>query len=151
MNIEPKGLDDDLELLSRHKQLWAQTKVGARLAILARIKDGVNLVAQDWAETAARKKGLAVNAPQVGEEWLSGPYALITYCNALMETLSKVAGNKHLEELPMRELPNGQLAIEVVPHFVWDRLLLSGVRAGRPVVARSPSQASTVHPRRRKP
>lgn len=129
MNIEPNGLDDNLELLSRHKQLWAQTKVGARLAILARIKDGVNLVAQDWADTAACKKGLAVNAPQAGEEWLSGPYALITYCNALMETLSKVAGNKHLEGLPMRELPNGQLAVQVVPHSIWDRLLLSGVRA----------------------
>ncbi|MGB6688352.1 MAG: aldehyde dehydrogenase family protein [Terracidiphilus sp.] len=129
MTIEPNSLDDNLELLSRHKQLWAQTEVGARVAILARIRDDVNLVAQDWAETAARKKGLAVNAPQAGEEWLSGPYALITYCNALMETLSKVAGNKHLDGLPMRELPNGQLAVQVVPHSIWDRLILSGVRA----------------------
>ncbi len=56
MNIEPNGLDDNLELLSRHKQLWAQTSVGTRLAILALIRDGVNLVAQDWAETAARKR-----------------------------------------------------------------------------------------------
>ena len=129
MNIEPNSLDDDLDLLSRHTQLWAETKVGARQAILARIRDGVNLVAQDWAETAARKKGLAVDAPQAGEEWLTGPYALITYCNALMETLSKVTGSKHLEGLPMRELPNGQLAVQVLPHSIWDRLLLSGVRA----------------------
>jgi acyl-CoA reductase-like NAD-dependent aldehyde dehydrogenase len=129
MNVEPNGLEDDLELLSRHKQLWAQTTVEARLAILARIRDAVDRVAQDWAETAARKKGLAVDAPLAGEEWLTGPYALITYCNALMETLSSVAGNRHLEGLPMRELPNGQLAVQVVPHSLWDRLLLSGVRA----------------------
>ena len=129
MNIEPNGLDDDLELLSRNKQLWAQTPVEARVAILARIKDGVNLVAQDWAETAARKKGLAVDAPQAGEEWLSGPYALMTYCNALMGTLSKVAGKTYLEGLPTRDLPNGQLAVQVLPHSIWDHLLLSGVSA----------------------
>ena len=64
----------------------------------------MNLVAQDWAETAARKKGLAVDAAAAGEEWFTGPYAVITYCNALMETLAKVAGNKHLDGLPMREL-----------------------------------------------
>ncbi len=29
----------------------------------------------------------------------------------------------------MHELPNGQLAVQVVPHSIWDRLLLSGVRA----------------------
>ncbi len=129
MNIEPNNLNDNLELLSRHKQLWAQADVGARLSILARIRDDVNLVAQDWVEAAASKKGLAVDAPQVGEEWLSGPYALITYCNALMETLSKVADNRHLDGLPMRELPNGQLAVQVLPHSIWDRLLLNGVRA----------------------
>ena len=28
----------------------------------------------------------------------------------------------------MRELPNGQLAVEVMPHSIWDRLLLNGVR-----------------------
>lgn len=129
ISVETNRLDDDLELLSQHKQLWAETKVGTRLAILARIRDEVNRVAQDWAETAARKKGLALNAPQAGEEWLCGPYALISYCTALIDTLSKIAGNKHLEGLPMRELPNGQLAVQVVPHTIWDRLLLSGVRA----------------------
>ncbi len=129
MNSATTSLDDNLELLSRHKQLWAQTTVAARIAILARIRDGVNLVAQNWAETAARKKGLAVDAPLAGEEWFTGPYAVITYCNALMETLSKIAGNKHLDGLPMRELPDGQLAVEVMPHSIWDRLLLNGVRA----------------------
>ena len=135
MNIEPNfgasyaSFDDALALLDQKKQQWAQTPVEARLAILDRIRDGVNQVAQDWSETAARKKGLDANAPLAGEEWISGPYALMTYCNALMETLSKVAGKAYLKGLPMRELPDGQLAVEVVPHSIWDRLLLSGVSA----------------------
>ncbi len=135
MNIEPDfgtmhaELDAALDLLNRNKQQWAQTPVEARLAILARIRDGVNHVAQNWAETAARKKGLDANAPLAGEEWISGPYALMTYCNALMETLSKIAGKAYLNGLPMRELPNGQLAVKVIPHSIWDRLLLSDVSA----------------------
>jgi hypothetical protein len=129
MTFAPNRLDADLELLNRHKQLWAETSIETRLAILVRIRDDVAKVAQNWAETAARKKGLAVNSPRVGEEWFTGPYALITYCSALIDTLSKVRDDKHLARLPMRELPNGQLAVQVVPHSIWDRLLLSGVRA----------------------
>ena len=135
MNLEPNfdaryaGLDDALERLDRTKQQWAQTPAVERLAILARVKDDLNRVAQRWAETAARQKGLAVDSPQAGEEWISGPYALLAYCNALMQTLSKVAGKKHLEGLKLRELPNGQLAVRVIPHSLWDRLLLPGVSA----------------------
>jgi aldehyde dehydrogenase (NAD(P)+) len=123
------SLDNDLQLLSRHKQRWAQTTIETRITILARIRDAVDRVAQDWAETAARKKGLAINAPPAGEEWVTGPYALITYCNALMDTLSRLPGNRRLQGLPMRELPNGQLAVQVVPYSLSDRLLLNGVRA----------------------
>jgi hypothetical protein len=46
-----------------------------------------------------------------------------------METLSKMDGKKFLNDLPIRELPNGQVAATVVPHSIWDRLLLSGVKA----------------------
>jgi hypothetical protein len=135
MNIEPNfrpsyaGLDDALEPLDRNKQQWTETPTVERLAILARIKEALNPVAQGWAETAARQKGLAVESPQAGEEWITGPYALMAYCDALMQTLSKVAGKKHLEGLKLRELPNGQLAVKVIPHSLWDRLLLRGVSA----------------------
>ena len=135
MNIESHfggtdaSFDDALERLDQAKQQWANTPAAERLAILARIKENLNLVAQGWAETAARQKGLAVESPQAGEEWMSGPYALMSYCDALMQTLSKVAGKKHLEGLKLRELPNGQLAVKVFPHSIWDRLLLKGVSA----------------------
>ncbi len=46
-----------------------------------------------------------------------------------METLSQMDGKKFLNHLKKRKLVNGNLAVKVVPHNIWDRLLLSGVSA----------------------
>ena len=121
-------LDRDLQLLAGNRQRWVQTPVAERIAILAEIKDALMPVAQAWAETAARKKGIAEGSALVGEEWLSGPYAMLTYCNQMMETLSKVQGKHHLDHLAVRQLPNGQVAARVLPASIWDHLLLSGVK-----------------------
>ncbi|HEY8711170.1 MAG TPA: aldehyde dehydrogenase family protein [Burkholderiaceae bacterium] len=129
MPLAHTELDAALQVLDDHKRLWVQTTVQERLALLVRIKECLMPVAQDWAEAAARKKGLPVGSPLAGEEWISGPYAVMAYCNATMQTLSKVAGRRHLEGLPQRDLPNGQLAVQVLPHSIWDHLLLSGVSA----------------------
>jgi acyl-CoA reductase-like NAD-dependent aldehyde dehydrogenase len=124
-----KYLDEMIADLDAHKQFWARTSVAERIAILAEIKTALAKVAEPWALTAAAKKQIPKDSPLVGEEWISGPYALMAGCNAFMETLSKMDGKKFLNDLPIRELPNGQVAATVVPHSIWDRLLLSGVKA----------------------
>lgn len=115
--------------LHANKDRWLTVPVAERIAILADIKECLMPVAAKWAETAARKKGIPDGSPLVGEEWLSGPYALMAYCNCLMQTLSQIDGKQHLNSIPLRELPNGQLAAKVMPHTLWDSLLLSGVNA----------------------
>lgn len=122
------SLDHDLQTLADHRNRWVQTSVAERIAILNEIKDALLPVAQAWAETASRQKGIPKGSPLEGEEWLSGPYTVMAYCNQMMATLSKVQGKHHLDDLPVRELPNGQLAARVLPHSLWDHLLLSGVK-----------------------
>lgn len=118
-----------LNELNANKARWLSVTVAERIAILAEIKECLMPVASAWAETASRKKGIPVGSPLEGEEWLSGPYAVMAYCNSLTQTLEKVAGKHHLDGVPLRELPNGQLAAKVMPATIWDRLLLSGVSA----------------------
>jgi aldehyde dehydrogenase (NAD(P)+) len=120
-------IETALQALDAAKDSWAKTTVSERIALLDQIKDCLMPVSKAWAEKAATKKGLAPNSPLVGEEWLSGPYALMSYCNGLMATLARVKGRNHLKGVPLRELPNGQLAARVVPASIWDHLLLSGV------------------------
>lgn len=121
-------LDRDLQLLAGNREKWVKTPVTERIAILAEIKEALMPVAQAWAETASRKKGIAAGSPLEGEEWLSGPYCVLNYCNQMMETLSKVAGKQHLNHVPVRQLSNGQVVARVLPASIWDHLLLSGVK-----------------------
>lgn len=121
--------DEALAALDAAKDRWAQTSNADRIALLSQVKDGIMQVAQGWAETAARKKQIPDGSPLVGEEWTSGPYALMSGCNGLMHTLGQMDGKTYVDHLHTRELVTGQTAVQVVPHTIWDRLLLSGVSA----------------------
>ena len=97
--ISHAELDQQLTRLAAQRQPWVDTPVAERIAILAAIKECLMPVARAWAETAARQKGIAVGSPLEGEEWLSGPYSVLSYCNQLMDTLGKIAGKQHLRGL----------------------------------------------------
>jgi len=121
--------DAALAELDAAKDRWAQMPVAERMALLRGMKDGIMTVALGWAETSARKKGLSPDTPVAGEEWITGPYATLAGVNALLETLGKMDGKRFVDDLPIRELATGQTAVRVLPHSLWDRLLLSGVSA----------------------
>ncbi|SDP68437.1 aldehyde dehydrogenase family protein [Phyllobacterium sp. OV277] len=128
-----EGWADELEIklteLDRRKDAWAGTSVSVRIAILEEIKTHLLGVAEDWVKTACRKKGIPEGSPLEGEEWLGGPYALMSACNQFIRTLSQLNGKTFLKNIPLRDLPNGQIAARVLPHTKWDHLLLSGVKA----------------------
>ena len=123
------GLDAALADLDRRKHDWARTTNAERIAILADVKERVMEVAEAWAKTAARKKGMPAGSPREGEEWLSGPYCVMAACDRLIKTLSEMPGKQFLKSVPLRELPNGQLAALVAPSSIWERLLFTGVKA----------------------
>ncbi|MDF1803061.1 aldehyde dehydrogenase family protein [Thalassovita sp.] len=123
------ALDRDLEALRSGAEAWARTSNAERIAVLAEIKDRLLEVAEGWAETAARRKLIPAGSPLAGEEWISGPYAVMSACNGLMQTLAGMNGKAFLDHLSKRTTANGQLAVRVLPHSIWDRLLLSGVSA----------------------
>ncbi len=124
-----RALDADLAELDACKAAWARTGIGERITILAAIKECLMPVVARWAEAAARRKGLPKGSSLEGEEWISGPYALMAACNLLIETLSHMEDKAFLHGRPVRELANGRIAVGVVPHSIWDHLLLSGVKA----------------------
>lgn len=121
--------DKDLAVLDGAKHDWAKTPVDQRIAVLAAIKDSLMAVAEEWAEAAAKAKGIPDGSPLKGEEWISGPYAVMSACNGLLTTFSEMEGKKFLDKLPKRELPSGKTAVRVLPHSIWDHLLLSGLKA----------------------
>jgi acyl-CoA reductase-like NAD-dependent aldehyde dehydrogenase len=123
------GYDAAIADLMRGKHVWARSSIPERLAVLREIKDALMPVARAWAETASRKKLIPQGAPLEGEEWTSGPYAVMSAINGLMLTLSQMQGKAFLDGLGQRETATGQLAVRVVPNGIWDHLLMSGVTA----------------------
>ncbi len=123
------ALDQLMAGLKASANDWAQTDVAARIAILDDIKTCLNAVAGEWVAAASEAKLIPDGSPLAGEEWISGPYALMMSINALMNTLGGIEGKKFLDALKVRELGNGQVAARVIPGSIWDRILLSGISA----------------------
>ena len=123
------ALDMALDALKTNATAWAQTSNAERIAMLNEIKDRTLAVSEGWVEIAVRKKGIPSDSPLAGEEWISGPYAVISACNGLIETLTQMGDKGFLHALPKRTTVTEQLAVTVLPHNLWDRLLLSGVTA----------------------
>ena len=122
-------LDTAIAELKSNADTWAKTSNSDRVAILDQIKDALIAVSPAWVAEAAKQKQIPADSPLVGEEWISGPYALMGGCNHLMQTISKMDGKKFLKSIPLRQTVTGQTSAKIVPHSIWDHLLLSGVRA----------------------
>ncbi|WP_431955470.1 aldehyde dehydrogenase family protein [Nocardia lijiangensis] len=116
--------------LQRGEIEWARTTLPARRLLLDQIHVNTAKHAQEWVETAARIKKLTPDSPLLGEEWVSGPYSLLTGAAALAESLLALEeGRSPVDGYPMRPVPGGRIAIDVFPHGMFDALLLNGFRA----------------------
>ncbi|MEL6954070.1 MAG: aldehyde dehydrogenase family protein [Pseudomonadota bacterium] len=127
----PAELDQELtetalRELAAAKGSWAELPVPRRIKLLQDCHARLGDVAEGWAATAARKKLLTPSDPIVGEEWFSGPYAVLAAIDALIATLSRLPGKRYLDGMPVRRLDNGQTALRVRPAGLFDRIVFSG-------------------------
>ena len=122
-------LDKAVAELRQNAASWARKSIIERIELLKAIKTSLMRSATAWAQIAAHKKQIPDGAAIAGEEWMSGPYAVMAACNGLIETLSNVEAQQVSKSLPTRTLETGQAVVKILPHSLWDRLLLSGVSA----------------------
>ncbi|MEU2252479.1 aldehyde dehydrogenase family protein [Nocardia xishanensis] len=116
--------------LRRGEIEWARTSLSARRQLLDQIHGNTARYAQEWVETAAGIKKLPLDSPLLGEEWVTGPYSLLTGAAALAESLLALEeGRSPVDGYPIRPAPGGRTAVEVFPHGVFDALLLNGFSA----------------------
>lgn len=123
-------LDQQIIALRDGERGWARESLASRRALLLQVHAGVAAHAEEWVRVAGEFKQLPVGSPLLGEEWTSGPWAVLGYAEALADTLARrEEGRDLLAGCPVGTAPGGRLAIDVLPHNVFDRLLLSGFRA----------------------
>lgn len=111
-------------------QAWAGVPLKRRGEMLLELVDLVDMHAQEWVRIACEIKGIDPDSPLAGEEWTSGPWATMYYARALAETLERMEQGKGATDgVSMRPVTGGRVAVDVLPHSIWDRLLLSGFSA----------------------
>ena len=127
--VDGKNLNNFLVALDDMKHIWANTPTENHIKTLGKIKENLMVISKNWVELAAKNKGIPEKTSLVGEEWMSGPYALMSACNAFIKTFSEIDKKDFKNNLKTRVLQNGQLSVKVIPASIWDRLILSGVTA----------------------
>ncbi len=119
-----------LETLHAGAPRWLDLGPREVAELLTEVRDRTLAVADAWVEASSQAKGLAEGSPLRGEEWASGPWALMAGLNGLVTTLTRVADGKDpLQGMQVRQRPDGQVMVDVFPANTWDALLLSGYTA----------------------
>jgi aldehyde dehydrogenase (NAD(P)+) len=120
-------VDEAVTALRKGEAAWAALPLSGRRALLDRLRDLTIEHAGEWVRVAARIKGLGPTSPLVGEEWLSGPYPVVASTVALADSLQALErGRGPADGLRVTPAPGGRSAVHVLPHNVFDRLLLNG-------------------------
>ncbi|MET9212899.1 MULTISPECIES: aldehyde dehydrogenase family protein [unclassified Nocardia] len=124
------GIDEIVRRLGAGEKTWAALPLVARRDLLLEVGEAAAAQAAEWVRVAAAVKQLDPSSPLVGEEWISGPYALIGYTQALQETLRRLAeGSDVLAGYRLGTAPGDRRTVRVLPGGLADQLLLNGYQA----------------------
>lgn len=123
-------VDAALDDLARGESAWGRTSLAERAALLDNVGTLVARHAQEWVDAAASIKKLPPSSPLLGEEWLSGPYSVITACSTLAHSIRALdAGQSPLADARTGTAPGGRTTVKVLPSNHFDFLLLNGFTA----------------------
>jgi len=124
-------LDEKVDRLNAHRDEWARLDIDRRIELAEGVVDRAVDIAGDQVRDAIDEKGLRPETPEAAEEWMSGPMAMVRTGRLLVETLKSIRDTGHppIDTTAVRERTSGDLAIEVFPDSIWDRLLYRGFSA----------------------
>ncbi len=117
----------DLEALKAAAPRWASLSPGQIIPLLEETRRRTVEVSERWVDLACEAKGLPAGSALRGEEWISGPWALLSGINGLIRSLTAISqGHSPIDGFEMHTRTDGQVVLQVYPGNVWDKLLVSG-------------------------
>ena len=122
-------LDKKLAKLKDHAKEFARLSVGKKIELLEEIHRATYQVSTDWVRAACNAKGISIDAPVSGEEWIAGPALTLRNIRFLIRSLKEIAdgGVPELGEKRLRTLRHGAVAVRVTPYDAFDGALYGGV------------------------
>ncbi|NOX86936.1 MAG: aldehyde dehydrogenase [Chlorobi bacterium] len=123
-------LDRDIRQLQAAKNKWVALPVDRKITLLKELKYKLGKHARQWVDLSVKHKKIENHPSLAGEEWSTGPWAVLKAITAYIKTLEHVlAGNpqKLIKKISQRK--NGQLKLTVFPSDFYDSLLFNQVEA----------------------
>jgi aldehyde dehydrogenase (NAD(P)+) len=129
--VDTEHLDQALAKVAEHKTVWARLPIKDKIQYLLEIRQATLDNAERWADLETKAKQLPAGSPLIGAEaWLAGPYGLVAWLSASIQTLTALdTGADLLAHVKLRRSVDGQLIARVLPHDIYDELLLNGITA----------------------
>ncbi|MFC4376602.1 aldehyde dehydrogenase family protein [Nocardia halotolerans] len=125
--FDTAAIDTALADLTEGVKTWAATGLGRRRELLDELHALTARDAEAWVAAARTIKQLDVDSPLVGEEWMSGPMTMLGGVQALSDTMAALEqGASPLDGVDLGSAPGGRVSVPVLPHGIFDKLLLSG-------------------------
>ncbi len=123
-------LDAIIARLAGNEKHFGALTVADRAKLVDRLHASVSDAAADWVATASRIKGLAPESQYVGEEWISGPYAVLASLAVLGSALRAIsAGKSPLDGKKFGRAPGNRVTIPVLPGSLQESILFNGFRS----------------------
>ncbi len=130
MAVTPRpSLDEALRELQAQKDRWAMLPVIAKCSLLEQARAALRQAAQRWVDASVRAKQIDPASPWVGEEWVTGPWALAAGLNGYLHTLHAIAHEHPIRFPDVSTRPDGQVVVRVFPADRFGWLLLNGLTA----------------------
>ncbi len=129
--MDQAHIDQSLKRLDDGKQRWARLPIKAKISLLREVQQGALDQAPRWVDAEAKAKGLDPDSPLVGAEaWLGGPYPVVAWITASIQTLTALdTGTDLLEHVEVHTGIDGSTIARVLPTHVYEQLLFHGVTA----------------------
>ena len=112
-----------VEALATKKDEWVKLSAADRAKLLRACIPALLSVAEDWVKDGCRAKGIDVNTPLAGEEWIAGPWQ--TMRNLRLYAAALEAGGQP-KPPKVKTRPDGQTVVKVFPTNTHDKLMFGG-------------------------
>ena len=111
-------LDRKVGRLAERAREFARSPIAKKIEWLKEIHQRTHAVAADWVSAACRAKGISLDAPVAGEEWLAGPALTLRNIRFLIRALLEIErhGAPRLADKNVFELPHGAVGVRVAPY-----------------------------------
>jgi aldehyde dehydrogenase (NAD(P)+) len=123
------AVDAALSELAAGERKWAALPLPDRRELLDRVRELTLRHSAEWVDAAVGIKGLDSSSPLVGEEWISGPYAVAAALRVLSRTLEALEHGKSPLENAKFGSAGDRVTVKVLPTGMFDTLLLNGFSA----------------------